>query len=715
MFLLFLFIDFVNTKSKWTWDFVGPEGGEIIKVIANPNVNNWCYGISAMDLWVSYNNGNTWSPDSYFQFRINGFEGGNGMIITDTIAIIATNDTIYRTTNKGLNWTPVKGFGNTLLAITSETPDTIIYAVEGTYPNPTVWRSVDKGLTWQTRGTTGIWLDFLFIEHIKSNPDYVRAIGRVEGDTTGIIIGSYDGGMSWSIFDTITCNHEIWDFQIDPYDQNHSFITTAAGLFEATSFSGKWEPVLSAMFDTLIRPADVEFMSSSQIVVASMFNPGIFIGNKVFTTWYFTRVEEREVCTGIGKSGNYYFSGTLGSGILRSLDGTNWDFSDSLLYANTIFSKGNISNIHDTSFYFVNFGGVLRRTNDYGSNWEILKNSIFGGSVEYSPSNSDFLIFSGLDVTGFSANGPSLKTVFRSLDGGVSFEPIDSNYILGDIHILDKDSIVIGITSENLSDTNLILRSHDKGYNITPVFSPDEGIYSTIMGYDSVLMFTTYSKTFISYDYGENWTLLFNKGKSLSYDRIHRIFYIGSGYNDTLFRFNATSGKLDTIPTYIGYIIDHSVSNNGILYLLAHQGGGIDVIGKSFNFGESFILDTLPFSGGYGILASDSAVYIYQVGRGFYVSRDITTSIPEESDEEINLNNIITGDINIELNIKNKENVSIEIFDITGKKITTIFEGKIFEKGKHNLILKNNLKNGIYFVMIKVGKSQRIMKITKIN
>lgn len=703
-----------EVKSKWNWNFVGPEGGEVIKIIGNPNVPNWCYGISMMDLWVSYDNGNVWSFDTDFYTKINAFDGGDGIIISDSIAIIATNDTIYRTTDKGNSWVPVIGF-DTLLAISSETPDTIIYAADMLYPYFRVWRSNDKGLTWNFQGfitpITVDTCDLSFISHRKDNPNYVRALIEYN-DSLVIITGSTDGGISWSIYDTIP-GDEARDFQINPYNTNHSFITTTNGLFEATSYTGPWNEVFTASLDTLAQPFDVEFLSSTEIIVSSIYNQGIFKGSQSFTVWDFQRVDDREVCAGIAKSGGSFFCGTLGLGILRSIDGTNWEFVNNGLTANAIFSRGNISSIHDSSFYFTTFGGVLRRTKDYGVNWEILNNvTIFGGSVEYSPYNPNFILFSGMDVVGGDESGPKYNSLYRSLDGGYTWSCVDSTNIFVDIHIPYKDSIVLGITTTMFGDTIAIYRSNKKGEGLSPVFYPSEQLNNNIRGLDSVIMFTGEESLYVSSNYGENWSTEYFKG-ALSYDRTRRIFYIGS-YTDTLLRYNVKLDKLDTIAPNIGLILDHSVSPNGILYVVSYIPGDISAISKSTDSAETFVVDTLPFEGAYTIEAGDSAVFIYQIARGFYVSRDITTGILETKKDIISFNRIVNDFIEIELNLKNYSSISIDIFDITGRKIDEFLKDRNFSPGNHSIKYELKYGKGIYFLRVKTNENTNIYKFIKI-
>jgi hypothetical protein len=74
----------------------------------------------------------------------------------------------------------------------------------------------------------------------------------------------------------------------------------------------------------------------------------------------------------------------------------------------------------------------------------------------------------------------------------------------------------------------------------------------------------------------------------------------------------------------------------------------------------------------------------------------------------------------ITFNLQSATNVKIEVLDMNGKLITTLFEG-ISDAGKHQLNWNGNdntgkqVKNGVYFVKVTSGNEIRLTKVVKMK
>jgi len=73
--------------------------------------------------------------------------------------------------------------------------------------------------------------------------------------------------------------------------------------------------------------------------------------------------------------------------------------------------------------------------------------------------------------------------------------------------------------------------------------------------------------------------------------------------------------------------------------------------------------------------------------------------------------NPIKNEFTIFLNRQDAEMASISIFDLTGKIISNLTDYKIKETGEISIVRDNNIKNGIYFIQLKVGNKTYTEKL----
>ena len=78
--------------------------------------------------------------------------------------------------------------------------------------------------------------------------------------------------------------------------------------------------------------------------------------------------------------------------------------------------------------------------------------------------------------------------------------------------------------------------------------------------------------------------------------------------------------------------------------------------------------------------------------------------------------NPFSDNIQFDFDLKNTEKVSILVQDITGKTITTIFDGKL-NAGTQKIEWKkgNEIPAGIYFARIQVGNIIKTQKLVHLN
>ena len=683
-------------RSPWNWTFVGPEGGEVLWAVSHPNSNGSALAITIGDVWRTTDGGANWElvlPDIWPQA---------GMMSTPATGIVVDGgEQVLITLDAGQNWTPVHNCYDFQTG-TFDVIDTVIYFVDS-FPLR-VWQSTNSGLTWQLRGTIDS-LDYAdAIAHIPGAPSWIRLVGHnSSNDSIAYILNSQDYGATWTFIDTIIAS-DINDFQQDPWDIWHTMICTDRGIYQATSGTGPWSLMAEPFIYGLYQPVDLEFIGNDTVLVSSVLNPGIFIGVNNFGIWFFNQVENREVCGKMSPGGvNTFYCGSLGQGVFKSTDkGQTWSIQKNNLYAQTLISRGAASQVPDSTLYFVEFGGNVYQTSDWGANWAELQDFLFYGSaIETAPTDPNFIIVSALNI---AVVGTTLThyTIYTSTDAGVNWNPVDSTYNVSDFAICSDPNIIVGLV-----DTFLI-RSDSGGRYFTPVFE-NVNSFVELTGIDTLFVATD-ETTYVSYDQGATWSPLLGYGGEISYDNTRKLLYIAG---DNLYRYDLNSGILDSLQYYS---ISVSVSPNGNLYFL----GLTDTlrIARSFDGGNTVEDEIFPivFSLG-GLVAADGGLFCYRAFRGFWVSNDITSGIMDYPEDLPNAQTLFVPTLirrgatpKICLEIDKELELKIKLYDISGRKIKEIFEGRV-RPGRHILEYSTqDLSCGIYFLFLHCAQGDQVRK-----
>ena len=110
------------------------------------------------------------------------------------------------------------------------------------------------------------------------------------------------------------------------------------------------------------------------------------------------------------------------------------------------------------------------------------------------------------------------------------------------------------------------------------------------------------------------------------------------------------------------------------------------------------------------------------VFRALNVNPSVVTDIPEPStkgtitDKSIFDYKLYPNPVNeyttIEYSLNDQSNVSIEIFDLLGKKIANVFEGKQ-NAGTYKVLYEpNSMTNGIYLCKVSINNNSVVKKMT---
>ncbi|HEC79030.1 MAG TPA: T9SS type A sorting domain-containing protein [candidate division WOR-3 bacterium] len=683
--------------NPWNWTFVGPRGGEFFWALSHPDANNFAAALSMGDVWRTTDGGVNWELSFENSLPVAGmFSSPNAGIIVDYTG------EVWVTLDAGVNWTSVLTT-NHFHAASFDVIDTVIYLADSIPPR--LWRSTNSGLTWQVITVFDSLYSVDQIAHIPGSPSTYWLVGHTQDNDTLAYI--YFSGTS-SFVDTIVAG-EVDDFQENPADIWHTLIATDHGIYQATSGTGPWVQLAEPFAYGLYQPIDIEFTGDDTIVVSSMFNPGIFRGVRIAGVWIFTQTENREGCGYMNFGGaTTLYCGSLGSGVFKSTDdGNSWTIQDGL-YGHLLLSAGAVSEIIDSTFYFIGFGGKPFKTTDWGTTWTPLSHNflIYGSAIEVAPTNPNFLIVSAMDI---ETVGSPPMTIYRSTDGGTSWSPVDSTYAAADFLITSNPDIIMGIT-----DT-VVIRSTSGGNGFSPVLTAANNFYN-LTGRDTVFV-ASRDSTYVSYDQGATWSFLVDRGGTLTYDSIRDILYIVA--EQGFYTFDVNTGTLDSLSYNC---LTASVSPNGNLYFLFVS----DTlrIARSFDGGNTIEEEVfpIPFSLSGGIKAGDDGVFCYQGIRGLWVSNDITSGVAE-SKEEVCAGTLTfaptiikkTQNGKLRLTLNTNQRVELNIVDLTGRKIEELYNGRL-EAGTHEFNLSaEKLANGVYFILYETAQNRATRKFLVIK
>lgn len=174
------------------------------------------------------------------------------------------------------------------------------------------------------------------------------------------------------------------------------------------------------------------------------------------------------------------------------------------------------------------------------------------------------------------------------------------------------------------------------------------------------------------------------------------------GYNNRIFRTTNSGIQWDTISLTPGICL-HFVNN-----LTGWTAGDDGDIYKTTNGGLNFYPQTIPVTGGFFTdiefvndttgWAVDVYAILHTTNGGTYVAVEpISYNIPDEYILYQNYPNPFNPKTNIEFSLSQEDNVKITIFDVLGREVYRVFEGKL-KAGSYKFEFNGeSLSSGIYF------------------
>ncbi|MCC6765063.1 MAG: DUF4215 domain-containing protein [Deltaproteobacteria bacterium] len=340
---------------------------------------------------------------------------------TDTIFIGAEVDGLFKSTNGGVNWTPVDGpwasSERVFLSIVfdSGNPDVMVVCVATSYPaSGLVYRSTNGGTTWQYAGVSGCRV-------LAAAPSSPGTMYVSLGSGTGGIRRSLDGGATWNL--QASNIGYIYGLTVDPINASVLYAATGDnGIIKSVDGGANWTAANTGIPTTHLRAVAVDATDPTHLY-AGTADGRVYVSGDGASSWVLTG---SDVAGGIVKA--IAIHPTVGTivyvagydGIAKSIDGGNsWSLVFDESYVSAIaLEPGNPARIIAAS----NDLGVAI-TDDAGASWELEGPPWIARGVALDPSSPSILY----------AASAATKGLYRTWDEGVTWQRLPINGLTYDV------------------------------------------------------------------------------------------------------------------------------------------------------------------------------------------------------------------------------------------------------------------------------------------
>jgi len=728
-------------ENAWTTN--GPYGGSVLTIAIHPFDNQIIYiGTVQNGIYKTTDGGESWNHLG------NGHQFSCMRDISihpfgpDTI-FAATTDGIFKSTNGGDDWafiyTPEYPQNEIIsILIHPEQPE-LIFA--GGPVNE--WKSIDGGSTWErlpVPRNTGI--EDISID--PGNPDILYFVSNSMASGNGIWKSEDRGQTLFSIQNNIDSSGYGKDIEVDYENGNILYLavssvfdTLGACLYKSENGGDSWfdispdELTLPYIFKVVIYP------SEQNTVFLCTSDDGVFRSHDGGDTWQSVNsgLNIWQIPTMEIDLDNYIiYLGTFYDGIYKSItNGENWQKISSNI------SSSPCKNIDACSINpgkaYVTMNSGLFRTSDLGESWERVE-------VGIHPFNAPTAIFiDKLDPYNlFMTSGP--QTLFpinaagfhRSEDDGASWTffndglPEYNFYVDINIAYQNQEARKIFLASrqgvyysEDNGESWLLCNNglpQNRYYRVIDICPSSQNVIASGNNENEV---------FLSIDCGVSWVQL----ADLPYQPYSRIMDIEfnpnnpneiyvSSYKNGIYKTDDGGFTWENInanlPVGSGYILISSIlinryNTNNIFVGLNGFGifqtfnGGISWESLNAGLDTTCRVDMLKFAHD-----DTTELFLSTLDRSVWTITRTQTGIADKGDilpSETSLSNYpnpFNASTNIKFSLPNSADVKIDIYDILGRRVSTIVNEHLFA-GYHSVIWNPvDLSSGAYFYKIEAGE-----------
>ena len=226
-----------------SWQFLGPEGGQIRAFVQDPFDGNNLYAALSVrpgnyKIFKTTDKGNNWSEISQIDDYIPSLAVDPR---SPSVLYAGSDHGVYKSTDGGRTWqrhslSRISAIND--ICVDPNNSDIIHACTLSNDSYLTYCKSVDGGLTWsQLHITTPGFGYSVAVDPSNSNTVYVGGLSF--GESPSRLFKSTDGGSSFTDITQIIMG-DINDIVIDPSSPNHVYVATECGIYRSSDYGLSW-------------------------------------------------------------------------------------------------------------------------------------------------------------------------------------------------------------------------------------------------------------------------------------------------------------------------------------------------------------------------------------------------------------------------------------------------------------------------------------------
>ena len=682
--LIILYIFLLSNISAAQWKKTnGPySGAELSNIIPN---GSDLFGMTNDSIYVSTDNGINWKsagsglPDASGLRSLFCLGSNQGSIFAGTF------DGVYRSTNEGESWEPINGDNKVNTRITSlGFLDTIIFAGTQSMESSGIYRSTDNGVSW-------VRVDSFFY-NIYVNC-FLTKNDTVFAGVDGLgLIRSVDHGETWELLDSAGVSS---NFIVGMLIKNDKiYVGTLAGLYCSDNSGESWKKLSELEMLTFT-------MIGDYLLTGDGYGVGVLISSNEGKTWTprnngFIDSYSNSLWVSSLASYNGNLFATTPQGLFISTDtAATWSIVNLRTVETTVYS---IVSSNNGTLYAGTEAGFFRSTNK-GETW-IAASSGLPSYIVYCISIKDSNLFIG-----------TTKGIFRSSNKGNTWLPENNG--------LANPNVIKAITVHNsdifAAGSTALYKSTDNGESWNPVnIEPASVGISSIMVDGENILAGAVNGIFRSTDYGSKWEQA-NTGLSdqhiTSLLSVNNKLYAGT-YLHGVFSSTNNGDKWSSVPLLSNDAVHSLAAYNTALFVV-----GTDYGTKIFTIKDSNLVSVyksgLPSQISiYSLVFQDSILFAgtYEKSVWSCPISDLITAVEKDVKEYSadfhlyqNYPNPFNPSTIIQYQVANSGHVSLKVYDILGREVKTLVNE---EKSIGTYKVEFNgeeLPSGVYFYRLHAG------------